>query len=228
MSTVLNARRMAEDKSKPRGEERIFLCYFERHGIMDGSILTISPKAALTGGQLYMHRSRDFRAPEALSFPLRQARDWQSWLASAKIWTQASSQQLRDEIDNMIQHGKDYKPQIVFEIPRSIQEAASKTAVWEPAVSEMIEEAPAAILSEQIEYEPADKEGSEPIPEGEAHGHGSLAPSELEKGRYCCEIFRQSLRMLLDTVEALTLPAKPKHLRLHPSGLEMFCQSSGI
>ena len=67
---------------------------------------------------------------------------------------------------------------IVFETPRSIQEAASKTAVWEPAVSEMIEETPAAVLPEQMEYEPSDNEDSEPILEGEAHGQGSLAFNE--------------------------------------------------
>ena len=39
------------EKSEPGGEERVFLCYFEKHGIMDGSILTISLKAALIGGQ---------------------------------------------------------------------------------------------------------------------------------------------------------------------------------
>ena len=61
---------------------------------MDGSILTISLKAVLTGGQLYMFRTRDFRAPAAISFPMRQARDWQSWLVSAKLWTNATSQQL--------------------------------------------------------------------------------------------------------------------------------------
>ena len=104
--------------------------------MMDGSILTNSLKAALTGGKLYMFRTRDYRAPAAISFPLRQARDWQSWLISAKLWTNASSQQLRDELDSMIHQGKDYRPSITFETPRSIQEAAAKHNLWEPEVSE--------------------------------------------------------------------------------------------
>ena len=152
----------AEDKSNPRGEERIFLCYYERHGIMDGSILTISLKSALTGGSMYMNRTRDFRSPAAITFPLRQAREWQSWLISAKLWTRASSQQLRDEVDAMVQQGKNYRPKIEFETPKSIQEAADKNNIWQPEISVIQDEAIVADVTgesiEQIEYAPSDGE----------------------------------------------------------------------
>ena len=182
----------AGDKSEPRGEERVFLCYFEKHGYMDGSILTISLKAALTGGQLYMHRTRDFRTPSSISFPLRQARDWQLCLKSAKLWTQASSQQLRDEIDKMIEQGKSYKPAIIFETLRSIREAAAATTTWEPAISESLEEAPSKIADAEVPVELADAsedlycpsggESDDDIaPESPGDSSAEAAPSGPEK-----------------------------------------------
>ena len=64
-------------KPDARGEKRVFMCYYERHGVMDGTILTISLMAALQGGKIFLHRTRDYRVPQELLFPLRQAREWQ-------------------------------------------------------------------------------------------------------------------------------------------------------
>ena len=42
--TVVPPRLEVAAKTKPeaRGEQRVFMCYYEQHGVMDGSILTIS------------------------------------------------------------------------------------------------------------------------------------------------------------------------------------------
>ena len=53
-------------KPEARGEQRIFLCYFEKHRIMNGSILSISLRSPLTGGKIFLHRSRDLQAPAEL------------------------------------------------------------------------------------------------------------------------------------------------------------------
>ena len=145
---------------------------------MDGFILTISLKSALTGGSMYMNRTRDFRSPAAITFPLRQARDWQAWLISAKLWTRASSQQLRDEVDAMVQQGKNYRPKIEFETPKSIQEAADKNNIWQPEISEVSEEAKADAIApvtgesiEEVEtYAPSEGE------EDAADAESSVSP----------------------------------------------------
>ena len=78
--TVVPPKLQTEALGKPevRGEQRIFLCYFEKHGIMDGSILPISLRSVLTGGKIFLHRSRDYRAPAELPFPCDR-------LASGKV-----------------------------------------------------------------------------------------------------------------------------------------------
>ena len=108
---------------------------------MDGSILTISLKSALTGGKLFTHRSRDFKQPPTMTFPLRLARDWQAWLTSAKLWTTATSAELRNEIDTMIDQGKLYVPKIRFETPQSLQ-SKQEQGRWEPNVSNKVETEP--------------------------------------------------------------------------------------
>ena len=105
-------------KPNVRGEKRIFMCYYERHGVMDGTILIISLMAAFQGGRIFLHRSRDYRVPQELSFPLRQEREWQGFLRSAKLRTKATPAELRDEEDLMICEQGGYRPKIVFENPK--------------------------------------------------------------------------------------------------------------
>ena len=111
------------------------MCYYERHGVMDGTILTISFMAALQGGKVFLHRPRDFRVPQELSFPLRQAREWQGFLRSAKLWTKATPAELQNEVDLMISERGAYKPKIVFENPRRLEEASSSD-VWQPVLKD--------------------------------------------------------------------------------------------
>ena len=81
------------------------MCYNERHGVIDDTILTISLMATLQGGKIFPHRTRDYRVPQELSFPLRQAREWQGFLRSAKLWTKATPAELRNEVAFVICEG---------------------------------------------------------------------------------------------------------------------------
>ena len=158
----------ADDKLAPRGQERIFLCYFEAHGVMDGSILTVSLKAALTGGKMYLSRTKDFRAPDSISFPLRQARDWQDWLVAAKLWARATPEQLNEEIDNMIVQGKAYRPKINFEMPRQLESKADRSSIWSPEISDDVQdEVPKKAIVADV---PA-----QPVEEAESGGDGAQA-----------------------------------------------------
>ena len=111
---------------------------------MDGSILTISLKAALTGGQIYMNRTRDFQVPAAVSFLLRQTRDWQAWLTSATLWTKASSKELPDEIGSMIHEISTYKRRIVFWNFTKNNRNCKRYKLWEPVVADGHGAVPAA------------------------------------------------------------------------------------
>ena len=163
----------AATKTEQRGEDRVFLCYFERHGIMDGSILTISLKSALTGGKLFTHRSRDFKQPPTMTFPLRLARDWQSWLTSAKLWTTATSAELRNEIDTMIDQGKLYVPKIRFETPQSLQ-SKQEQGRWEPHVSNTVETEPLQMASQPL---------PDPAKDADSDADGAMQiGSDCEKG----------------------------------------------
>ena len=89
----------ASDKIHGRSEEHVFLAYFERHGVCDGSILTVPLKALLTGqGSFALQRSRDFRTIGEPTFPLARAREWNEVVRSAKLWTNATQEQLDNEI----------------------------------------------------------------------------------------------------------------------------------
>ena len=64
------------------------MAYYERHGICDGSVLTIPLRSLLSGdGPVALQRSRDFRVVGDVSFPLARTREWQQIIRSAKLWT---------------------------------------------------------------------------------------------------------------------------------------------
>ena len=57
-------------------------------------------------------------------------------LKSARLWTAAAPAQLNDEIDRMIAERANYKPEIRFETPKPLQEAAEALKLWKPTVEE--------------------------------------------------------------------------------------------
>jgi hypothetical protein len=146
ISVVLpKLKQSATDKILPRGTEYIFLCYYERHGVCDGSVLALPLESLLTGaGSFALQRTRDFRVVGEPTFPLRKARDWNMMLRSAKIWQQADQKQLDEEIHSML-NDKNYVPKVLFETPRSLKEAAGATTSttegpWLPEVAEATSE----------------------------------------------------------------------------------------
>ena len=128
----------ATDKILPRGTEFVFLCYYERHGVCDGSVLALPLESLLTGaGSFALQRTRDYRVVGEPCFPLRKARDWNLMLRSAKLWKQADQKQLDEEIQALL-NDKPYVPKVVFETPRSLKEesGSSTTGAWQPEVDE--------------------------------------------------------------------------------------------
>ena len=69
----------ASDKLHGRSEEHIFMCYYERHGRCDGSVLTVPLRSLMTGTTSFaLQRTRDWRASGEVSFPLARLREWQA------------------------------------------------------------------------------------------------------------------------------------------------------
>ena len=133
ISVVLpKLKQSATDKIFPRGTEFVFMCYYERHGVCDGSILALPLESLLTGaGSFALQRTRDFRVVGEPTFPLRKVRDWNLMLKSAKLWQQADQKTLDDEIHALL-NDKQYVPKVIFETPRNLKEAsgASTDGPW--------------------------------------------------------------------------------------------------
>ena len=102
------------------------MCYYERHGVCDGSVLVLPLESLLTGaGSFTLQRTRDYRVLGEPTFPLRKVRDWNMMLRSAKLWQQADQKTLDDEIHSLL-NDKQYVPKVLFETPRSLKEAAGE------------------------------------------------------------------------------------------------------
>ena len=100
------------------------MAYWEKHGVCDGSILTVPLRALLTGGAPFsLQRTKDFRVVGEVSFPIARTREWNQIFLSSKLWTNASQAELDTEIESLLSGGP-YKPKIIFETPAKIREAA--------------------------------------------------------------------------------------------------------
>ena len=85
----------AGDKIFARGQEHIFICYYEQHGVFDGSVLTVPLAALLSGTESFaLQRSQYYRTIGESSFPLARMREWHAIIRSPKLWTTASQQEL--------------------------------------------------------------------------------------------------------------------------------------
>ena len=149
----------ASDKLHGRSEEHIFMCYYERHGRCDGSVLTVPLRSLMTGTTSFaLQRTRDWRASGEVSFPLARLREWQAITRSAKLWNSATQAELDAEVHALV-NAKTYQPKIVFETPASIALAAGSDASgpWQ---------------AEVVELDSASSQSRDPIglPPGVVHG----------------------------------------------------------
>ena len=110
----------------------------------------------------------------------------------------------------MVQQGKNYRPKIEFETPKSIQEAADKHNIWQPEISVIQDEAIVADVTgesiEQIEYAPSDGE------EDSANAASSDSPVQVLESSI--QVHEQPILDSANTVELKQTALVDKKLEL--------------
>ena len=124
----------------------IFAGFWEAHGIIDNSAMPIPLEALLKGvGSISPIRTRDYTLSSERTFPMARLRAWNLMLKGARLVADCSSEELKQEIDNLIV-SKPYVPKIVFEKPTGVsQQMQLSSGPWAPQISDETCIEPAAV-----------------------------------------------------------------------------------